>query len=186
MKKIYFIAILFLIMSCQTHIENKREPQKKQTQTVSVKTNKKHNDFTQKYGLIFVKPEHWKTNFEDNKSVNLKGEIMVLETDYSNTENNSKIRLKLHPNSDIAKQIYNSKLEKIKHGAKFVNFGNKQGIEVTETIHYDGKGHPINPPVTRKIISILTSQGEVDIVFDITKNQALREYQNFLSQLKVN
>ncbi len=187
MKNLFSVFFVLLIaVSCQTHLEQKASTpvkQIKETQEVEIKNENKDNNFTKKYGLEFVKPETWKTDFEDNKSINLKGEIMALETDYSD-KNANKIRFVLHL-GDRGRAIYDSKIKSLQNDGKFIKIGDKQAIETTQIIRFDGKGHPIKPPKTRKIISVLTQQGEVDVIYDTKSSDDIKAYNIFLSKLRI-
>ncbi len=188
MKNLLFVALVVLsTISCQTNFEKKVDKPKKlpvDNKEVVVKNENQKIDYTEKYGLLFVMPETWKVEFENNKSVNLKGEIMTLETDYSDKIDHSRIRFVLHPGKR-GTQIYNSKIKNLSQGGKFINIDGKQAIEKIEILHYDGKGHPLNPPTTRHKISILTQQGEVDIIFDATNKDAEQKINQFITQLKI-
>ena len=144
--------------------------------------NNTKNSIIQKYGLIFSKPKSWKTQFEDISSVNLKGEIMALETAYKDTMHNADIHLVFHPEKKGV-ALYNYQMKNLKKGGKLIKIDGKQAIEKTEILRYNGKGIPLNPPLIRHKINLLVNNGEVEIIFtESEKDDTI--YQEFISKLK--
>ncbi len=181
MKKISFIITLIVILSsCKSQIT--KQPQTTNNNTA---TNTKEIVFTEKYGLKFVKPKTWKPVDEDIKSVNLKGEIMSVETTFVDLQNNATISLKLHP-GQRGVNIYESFKNDANSEFKSVQVGSGQGLQKTAHLKTNGKGKSLNTPITRIITSILVSEGEVTITFDAETENAVNSFNNFLSSIIFN
>ncbi len=138
----------------------------------------------QKYGIIFTRPENWKTDYEDLKSINRQGKIMSLESVYTDTLNSTRIQFVFHPGKN-GKKIYNYKIKNLSKTGKFIKIDGKQAIETSEIIRYNGKGMPIDQPLKRTKISLLINEGELDIIYTGKQQENDKNFDQFIQSIKI-
>jgi hypothetical protein len=172
--------ILFLFVNCTTTQKTVVNTLQNTKTEVAIDTNKVV--FTKKYGLKFVKPETWELIDEDIQSVNLKGEIMSLETKYIDLQNNLEISLKLHP-GQRGKSLYKYYKNDLNSRFKVISIDNKEGLQKTELLNTDGKGKTLEIPITRIITNVLVSDGETEIVINAKNKNAVGGANRFLSSI---
>ena len=186
----YFSLILFIgLFACKTQ-KNQVLPVKSTTVEPSTEISEKNSmqnielaeNQTQKYGIKFIRPENWKTDYEDLKSINRKGEIMSLESAYTDTLNQARIQFVFHPGKNGI-EIYKYKIKNLSKTGKLIKIDGKQAVKTTEILRYNGKGMPIDPPLKRTKISLLVNEGELDIIYTGKEND--KDFNRFIQGIKM-
>ncbi len=193
------LIILILILSLNNSCGNTKTAGKQETvqnqspsSVVSKKndTDKKINESGQnikKYGFQFNIPKNWQAQVTDFKSTDLQGQIKTIETDYTDKENQSRIKLVYHPDK-AGMTLYNYYNENKSIKSKHFNIAGQPAIMTDEQLTRDGKGHILPKPFIRHKIYILSPnhEGLLEIVYDLPKNniQAKEVFDYFIQKIQ--
>jgi len=201
-KNLFFLLLIFILGSCA---QNKPTPANNPTTTQNaanqkttappqtttktqhpkpvVEPQKNTTPSITKHGVTYTLPASWKNKTEEFKATDLKGNIVSIQSDYQDTNDQSTIHVTFHP-GEKGKKIYAYKLKKLGKNSKRINIGNQEAIQTIELLKIDGKGHPLNVPTKRIIVSLLTDEGEMDFILNANSQASEKTFNDFISKME--
>ncbi len=189
-----YTLILSLNYSCGNTktTGNQRTVQNHSTATAVSKTNDTNQknvsgQNVKKYGFQFSIPENWQAQTTDFKTTDLKGQVKTIETDYTDTNTQSRIKLIYHP-GEAGMTLYNYYTKNASIKKQKVTIDRQEGFMIDNQLTRDGKGHILPEPYIRHKIYVLSPnhKGLLEIVYDLPKNnpKAKSIYEHFVQQIK--
>ena len=140
-----------------------------------------------KYGFQFSIPNNWQTQMTDFKSTDLKGQVKIIETDYTDNDTQSRIKLVYHPEK-FGMTLYKYYTENTSIKKQKVTIAEQTAIMIDEQLTRDGKGHLLPEPYIRHKIYILSPnhKGLLEIVYDLPKNniKAKEVFDHFIQHIQ--
>jgi len=193
---LFFILPFFVLVSCaqnkstpknnlkNTVQENSQEPKKSTQQPESAKEQpEKYAPPIVKHGIKFSIPSSWENTTEEFKATDLKGNIVSVQSAYQDSNDQSTINFTFHP-GEKGKKIYAYKLKKIGKNSKRIIIADKEAIQAIEVLETDGKGHQLDTPTKRIIVSLLTKEGEMDFVINANSQASQATFNDFISKIE--
>jgi len=184
MKLLSIFLAMLLSFSCAN---TKVTPEQQGTPNTMPATQNSSFKTIKKYGFEFRIPNSWQETVSNLKATDLKGHVKTIETDYSDTGNQSQIKIVYHPGNN-GNVLYDYYAKNALQKGEIIQINGQKAIEITETLKYDGKGHQLKTPVTRHKVYLLNSaqNGSFEIIYDFpaanTKAQA--SFKAFINQIK--
>jgi hypothetical protein len=117
------------------------------------------------YGYKFSVPSSYIIVNKEVKSIDLKGHIKKIETEYRDSITASKLHIIFHPGKggDLLYEYYQKDKK-----AKNVKAGHNDALQYTEYISQDGKGHLLKNKIIRTMVIFMNQNepGYIELIFD--------------------
>jgi len=132
-----------------------------------------------KYGISFTVPKSWKIKNKEYKSINLKGKITTIQTDYVDITDNSIISFIYHPN--MKSKVNDISSDK----SNYLLISNKKVLKKTEVLKLNGKGEKLKEPIKRVTLTLFPKQHMLNIILNSKSKISEETFNNFISNIQI-
>jgi len=154
-----------------------------QKTTTNLKKDSATKRVMKKYGFQFAVPKTWKVDLNDFKAIDLKGNVKTITSSFVDTVTNARVQLVYHPNK-AGVSLYKYYRKK---NAELVKIAHQDAVKITRVLKTDGKGHPLQTPLVREKIILMTpdQSGSLEMILDVKQNdqKAFDTWQDFLQHI---